>query len=420
MRAIGDRTLDFHMRQKHGAPTLAEATAYVKNYEIAHGIVEASDWDAADPPRRKPAKVNEAVLSAVGSDAKDSARDETLAAVLEQLAALSAEMKEIKKALPGAAKNGPPAKNGGPSKSQSGETRTCFNCGLPGHLRNDCPQPRKPRQASSKANRSRDERASDPSSDPDSDPEALEAVPKRAFLKVLINGHEKMCLLDSGCETSIVPPDCAEGIRLKKTRSRLLAANGTKVPLLGEARLRVRLDGLTLDGNFLVSKFVSEPMLGIDWLERHRVTWNYGPGSVTIDGRRFSLVSRPAAEAMCRRVLVQEEVTIPPRTEMILKGQYCVPGRASTTRRPCTWALEPCAVRKGVYVASAVMPSRGDNLPVYVANTTEKPVTLRQGCEVADAVPVDCRLAEAAPDERPSVGAALKKQLGGTQSQVTA
>ena len=150
------------------------------------------------------------------------------------------------------------------------------------------------------------------------------------------------------------------------------------------------------------------------------MTWNYGPGSVTIDGRKFSLVSRPAAEAMCRRVLVQEEVTIPPRTEMILKGQYCVPGRASMTRRPCTWALEPCAVRKGVYVASAVMPSRGDNLPVYVANTTEKPVTLRQGCEVADAVPVDCRLAEAAPDERPSVGAALKKQLGGAQSQVTA
>ena len=152
MRAIGDRSLDFHMRQKHGAPTLAEATAYVKNYEVAHGTAEASDWDATDPPRRKTAKVNEAVLSAVGSDAKDSARDETMAAVLEQLAALSAEMKEIKKCPPWGRERWAASQNRRPIQLQSGETRTCFNCGQPGHLRNDCPQPRKPRQASSKAN----------------------------------------------------------------------------------------------------------------------------------------------------------------------------------------------------------------------------------------------------------------------------
>ena len=412
MRAVDNSELEFHMRQKSEIQTLSEAAQFVQRYEAALMGVETSSADAFETSRsRKPGKVNEAVLGAVGKTATGAAESE-MARLQAQVAALTAAMEEMRQAqMRPSSATGPMAS--GQSSRQGGRSKTategpCFNCNEPGHWRNECPHPKKARLPQRKANTTVDDRVAAGQSDDDLSSPAVGE--KRAFLRMVLNGRERMCLLDSGCETSVVPPDCTDGVHLRKTRSRLFAANGTKVPLLGEARLRVRLSGLILDGEFLVSRAVSEPMFGIDWMEKHQVTWNFGPGSIAIAGQNFSLVSRPAAETMCRRILVQEDVTVPPKSEQILWGQYSLFGRVSAAESSKTWVLEPCEITRGVFVASAVMPGRIEDLPIYVLNVTDKPVLLRRGCEVADAVLVDNALVEAAPGGGPEIYADRERQ----------
>ena len=87
------------------------------------------------------------------------------------------------------------------------------------------------------------------------------------YLRVRVRGKLIYALLDTGCEESLIgrkclPPD----VQMKASDVRLLAANGTRIPLLGNIMLQVQTDSSTSDTVFLVSDNVSEMILGIDWL----------------------------------------------------------------------------------------------------------------------------------------------------------
>jgi hypothetical protein len=69
--------------------------------------------------------------------------------------------------------------------------------------------------------------------------------------------------------------------------------------LLGEADICVDVGNLSLPCRVLVSNFVSEPMLGSDWLMRNRCKWSFHEQEVEIDGRVFSVQARSAMSA-CR------------------------------------------------------------------------------------------------------------------------
>jgi len=56
---------------------------------------------------------------------------------------------------------------------------------------------------------------------------------------------------------------------------RLFAANGTTVNVMGEIVLNVHVGDLTIPTRFVVSDSVTEPMLGVNWLRRNRIVWDF-------------------------------------------------------------------------------------------------------------------------------------------------
>ena len=66
--------------------------------------------------------------------------------------------------------------------------------------------------------------------------------------------------------------------------------------------------------SFLVSDQISEPMLGMDWLRKHRCRLGYGMGSLYVGRRRISLV-RGNGSIWCRRVIFAEEVLVSPKSQ---------------------------------------------------------------------------------------------------------
>ena len=93
---------------------------------------------------------------------------------------------------------------------------------------------------------------------------------KRAasFLKLFIKKRAHMCLLDSGCDITVLPANLVAKDEIRPTEQRIQAANGTEIPVLGTTTLHAKIGHTLLLIEGLVSTHIFEPTLGIDWLKK--------------------------------------------------------------------------------------------------------------------------------------------------------
>jgi len=84
------------------------------------------------------------------------------------------------------------------------------------------------------------------------------------------------------------------------------AANGTTINVVGEIFINVHIGDLTIPTRFVLSDNVTEPMLGVNWLRRNRIVWDFSKDLLIVDGKMFSLIPE-SEESICRRVRLLEE-----------------------------------------------------------------------------------------------------------------
>ena len=71
----------------------------------------------------------------------------------------------------------------------------------------------------------------------------------------------------------------------------------------------------------LVSPHVVEPMLGIDFLVKNQVVWDFARSTITINGATHVLRSRINKLRWCRHVVLQEHTIVPARSETVLSNK---------------------------------------------------------------------------------------------------
>jgi len=69
----------------------------------------------------------------------------------------------------------------------------------------------------------------------------------------------------------------------------LKAANGLDIPILGEVRLKVKIDGYTTQVVGLVSDHIPEPVLGINFISGNKVVLNYAKNIIQITNQSYPL-----------------------------------------------------------------------------------------------------------------------------------
>jgi len=176
-----------------------------------------------------------------------------------------------------------------------------------------------------------------------------------AYLQVNIGGCQNWVLFDTGSEISIIPSSCITDEEILPNCQKLIAANGTEIDVQGEADVDLEFDtGLVIRSKFLVSSHVDEVMLGLDWLRNQRCIWNFNDCTIRINGNDFKLCSSKA-NLRVRRVVLQDDTTIPPSTQKVVKAKT-IYGRLKFDRT--IWATEAGEITPGVKSSSNIGQGR--------------------------------------------------------------
>jgi len=163
--------------------------------------------------------------------------------------------------------------------SNGSNSRGCFNCHDPSHYKRDCPHlSEEDRQAC--RNRFQENTRRNVRSGGASMHGQSKASP--VYLRLSLNGKEQECLLDTGCEMSVLPLRLSHSLKIKSTKQKLYAANGSRIPLRGQTQIELNLDGRPLYVTVLISSRISEPMLVIDFLTENNIQWDFGRGIVQL------------------------------------------------------------------------------------------------------------------------------------------
>ena len=331
----------------------------------------------------------------------------------------------------------PPRRWNRPSPPPNQEQRrACFNCGDPNHWANNCPMPRQAMQ--------RDDRRGPPRGPP---PFQRQAEPPRPrapaeqnntcyrcgqsghYSALCQQGHEEArvtdagqgpnrlvctgrrrgknpgvqqpvyidvwfgndkwkCLLDSGCDISIVPKSLLKGDEvLDVDVGPMYAANGTVIPVVGETDIVLNRNGLTLPTHVVVSIHVTEPILGADWLQRHGCLWDFGGGHVVIQGVKIPLQTKRGGNLECRRIVVDQDTCVPAWSVGNIDTKVQIDSLHGEVT-PVSWMTENREVCEGVCVPRVVVPDRFEHVPVQVMNVTTRPIILKAGTVVSTLTPV--------------------------------
>jgi len=140
----------------------------------------------------------------------------------------------------------------------------CYNCSKVGHIKRACHYPA-PNTADGVWSNPPSPRSGGLQRPPSSVRAAgCQLGVEKVYVKVTINRKCCNSLLDTGSDLTLIPAKLVDKQRIYPTTQQCIAANGTKIQILGWTSITGRIGKTPIEVNGLVTEHISELMLGID------------------------------------------------------------------------------------------------------------------------------------------------------------
>ena len=262
----------------------------------------------------------------------------------------------------------------------------CFNCNRYGHISKECRQSRREKTdrlvtIDSATTRINEGNSSEQNFNANRVGGMFDTSTEdqEVYLLARIDGKEHRCLLDSGCELSILPYELVKDYQLMPSYRRMRSANDVAIPVLGEVEVELELERLTLKVRFLVSNNISEIMLGFDFLKQHGIRWDFQKRTIELKGHEIALCSSRET-SWVRKLVLQYDVRIPPRSEVNIPGTVLV--RRITSSE--AWMTNTYEIKSGVCTSRTLISNENLEPMVRMINVSKEPVNIRSGTTVSE------------------------------------
>jgi len=207
----------------------------------------------------------------------------------------------------------------------------------------------------------------------------------KAYVNCEFHGRPLACMLDTGCDHSVIGRRFVKPRDLQPVRFSLMGAGRNSLKVYGETSIQFSIDGHPMEAEVSVSPSINELLLGCDWLTKHKGRWDFATGVVQLGNIEVQTRPKRVPEIACRRLVVAERFTVPARHEANIPVRMETDGEPQPT---VEWAVESRAMKSGVWVVRTLL---GDENMVRVArilNQTNSPFRLEEGDYFATAEPV--------------------------------
>ncbi|KAJ8957282.1 hypothetical protein NQ318_007846, partial [Aromia moschata] len=204
---------------------------------------------------------------------------------------------------------------------------------------------------------------------------SLQHPSNSVFVDGLVDGKERLLLLDTGATRTIIRPDIVgTAARITPTSWRLRTATGDPATIRGETNVTIVIGNVSFEHRALVAEIEDELILGMDIMNTKGFELDFKNNVLKINGEEIVL-HRKTEETI--RVVLAEDTAVPERSEMILD--------AHLDGNPCVGNImmfEPRShdgeVARGIAVGKALLLTE-KTVPVRIMNLNHHPVNLRKG-----------------------------------------
>jgi len=198
------------------------------------------------------------------------------------------------------------------------------------------------------------------------------------YIEAIVNGTKRVCLCDTGCERSLIPPRLVNLDTMEICPIKVCAANRVSDGTLGMSKVTIQIgDDFQVDFNFIVSQHTNIPVLGMDWMAANATGWDFGSGHMSIHGTEVKLQSVASVKS-CKKLVSTKKNVIAPWSQVVVEGR--VESNNLKRRRNTTWMTQPRLLQGGIMVGCVTVPGNvGLSLvSLVLLNSSNRQVLLKE------------------------------------------
>ena len=190
---------------------------------------------------------------------------------------------------------------------------------------------------------------------------------------------------------------------IKPSSINLSSFTNDRIPTHGSIQLTLTIAGLTTHHEFIVTDSMdTEFLIGIDFLQRHKITLNLGENSLQTSVGSCKFFNRPKTSDKTAKIRAQKTTVIPPNTMQYIRGK--VPA-SHTTVQGVTEPYLNTMSNTGLFIANAAVYSKNRTVPLQCINPTDENITIYKGKLLGFLQPLYCGelIHNVSIDEKPSI-----------------